>query len=193
MRTSSIIGLSTALFLSFGSAVWFPGGESGALAQSGSDKGLEYLTRASAAFESRDYGEAATYIEEAMKTGLPKELAARATFMRAQINEQNGLLARALQDYSSALWMDTLSPADRKKASDGKVRVIAAMGLTPAQPSPQRQASFTGGASSVPQAAASSTAGPGGPRAAASFTGSTPKSTAGRCQFRRWRAECTRG
>ena len=143
MRTSSIIRLSAALFLSIGSAVWFAGG---APAQT-SDKGLEFLSHASSAFDSGDYGEAATYIEEAMKTGLPKDLAARATLMRGQINERNGLLARALQDYSSALWMDTLSSSDKQKAADGKERVIAAMGLNTSQPGIARQVTSSGSGS----------------------------------------------
>jgi hypothetical protein len=158
MRTSSTIRLSFALLLSLGFAVCLSARPDAASAQS-SDKGLEFLTRASSAFNAGDYKEAAANIEEAMKTGLPKDLSARATLMRAQINERNGLLARALQDYSTALWMDTLPASDRKRASDGKERVIAAMGLNSPQSPGARQASASGGGSVPQQPAAASSSG----------------------------------
>jgi hypothetical protein len=141
MRTPGVIRLPALASLAV--CAWL-----GAAHGQSNDKGVEYLSHASSAFESGDYSEAATYIEEAMKTGLPKDLSARATFMRAQINERNGLLARALQDYSSALWMETLSPGERKKAQEGKARVIAAMGLT--APAPAKQTVAAGGGSGVP-------------------------------------------
>jgi hypothetical protein len=156
MRTLNAIRFSFALLLSLGFAVCLFAAPGPALAD---DKGLEFLTRASAAFDAGDYREAAANIEEAMKTGLPKDLSARATFMRAQINERNGLLARALQDYSTALWMDTLSASDRKKAADGKERVIAAMGLSSPQSPSARQASASGGSSVPPPPAAPSSSG----------------------------------
>ncbi len=57
------------------------------------------------------------------------------------IYERGGALARALQDYSNALWMGTLPANERQKATEGKQRVIAALGLnTPAQGSPQASA-----------------------------------------------------
>ena len=64
-----------------------------------------------------------------MQAGLSKELTARAIHLRAHISERSGALARALQDYSTALWMDTLPQSERKAAQEGKQRVIAAMGL----------------------------------------------------------------
>jgi SPOR domain len=151
MQTLRTIRLSFALLMSLGFGVCLFAVPVPALAD---DKGLEFLTRASAAFDAGDYREAAADIEEAMKTGLPKDLSARATFMRAQINERNGLLARALQDYSTALWMDTLSASDRKKAADGKERVIAAMGLNSPQSPTARPASASTGSSAAPPPAA---------------------------------------
>ena len=76
---------------------------------------------------------AAGFIDEATQAGLPKDLTARAIHLRAHIYEHSGALARALQDYSTALWMDTLPQNERKAAQDGKLRVIAAMGLNSPQ------------------------------------------------------------
>ncbi len=88
----------------------------------------------------------------AFKAGLTGELAARAILLRAEINERNGAPAKALQDYSNALWMDTLRPAERKLATEGKERVMASMGLSPAgssgATSAQASAAPSGNASS---------------------------------------------
>jgi outer membrane biosynthesis protein TonB len=98
-------------------------------AESNQGRGLELLSRAARSYEAGSYADAAEQIDSAFKAGLTGELAARAILLRAEINERSGASAKALQDYSNALWMEALSPADRKKASDGKERVLASMGL----------------------------------------------------------------
>ncbi|MGO9172686.1 MAG: SPOR domain-containing protein [Rhodomicrobium sp.] len=134
MQASGIIRLSAALALSLGILTWAPGGIPAALAESSDPLGIEMVSQALKAYESGDYKTASASLDRAFQAGLSKELSARAILLRAQINERSGALARALQDYSNALWMDTLPPAERKRASDGKQRVIAAMGLTAAAP-----------------------------------------------------------
>jgi len=134
MQASGIIRLSAALALSLGILTWAPGGIPAALAESSDPLGIEMVSQALKAYESGDYKTASVSLDRAFQAGLSKELSARAILLRAQINERSGALARALQDYSNALWMDTLPPAERKRASDGKQRVIAAMGLTAAAP-----------------------------------------------------------
>jgi hypothetical protein len=103
-----------------------------ARAESNQGRGLELLSRASKSYEAGAYSEAAEQIDAAFKAGLSGELAARAILLRAEINERSGASAKALQDYSNALWMESLSAADRKRASDGKERVLASMGLNSA-------------------------------------------------------------
>ena len=100
-----------------------------ASAESNQGRGLEFLSRAARSYEAGSYADAAEQIDSAFKAGLTGELAARAILLRAEINERSGASAKALQDYSNALWMEALSAADRKKASDGKERVLASMGL----------------------------------------------------------------
>ena len=100
-----------------------------ASAESNQGRGLELLSRAARSYEAGSYADAAEQIDSAFKAGLTGELAARAILLRAEINERSGASAKALQDYSNALWMEALSAADRKKASDGKERVLASMGL----------------------------------------------------------------
>ncbi len=100
-----------------------------ARAESNQGRGLELLSRAAKSYEAGSYSDAAEQIDSAFKAGLSGELAARAILLRAEINERSGASAKALQDYSNALWMESLSAADRKKASDGKERVLASMGL----------------------------------------------------------------
>jgi hypothetical protein len=138
MQAFGIMRLSLALGLSLGicaAAAIAPGI---AIAQS-SEAGIAALSRALQAYDSGDYDKASASIEEAFKGGLSKEFSARAILLRGQIHERNGVLARALQDYSNALWMDALPAFERKKASDGKQRVIAAMGLNNLSP-PAEQA-----------------------------------------------------
>lgn len=103
-----------------------------ASAESNQGRGLDLLSRAARSYEAGAYSDAAEQIDSAFKAGLTGELAARAILLRAEINEKSGASAKALQDYSNALWMETLSPADRKKALDGKERVLASMGLNSA-------------------------------------------------------------
>jgi hypothetical protein len=158
MQAFGIMRLSLALGLSLGICAGSAVGLNTALAQS-SEAGLAALSRALHAYDSGDYAAASVAIEEAFKGGLSKELSARAILLRGQLYERNGALARALQDYSNALWMDALPPSERKKASDGKQRVIAAMGLNtaaaPVGEAAVKQAGKPAGGSgpAVPQAA----------------------------------------
>jgi hypothetical protein len=165
MQASGIIRLSVALGLSFGVFSVAPSLTGAALAQTSDSNGLFLLSQAVKAYESGDYKAASDSLNEAFQIGLSKELSARAILLRAQINERSGALARALQDYSNALWMDTLPQDERKKASEGKQRVIAAMGLnTPASPAPGGQAGVRtagaqSGGSGIPQASAETSSG----------------------------------
>jgi len=123
-----------------------------------SEAGIAALSRALSSYDSGDYASASASIDEAFKAGLSKEFSARAILLRGQLYEHNGVLARALQDYSSALWMDALPASERKKAAEGKQRMIAAMGLnTPAAPKGEataKQASnAAAGGPSIAQAA----------------------------------------
>jgi hypothetical protein len=158
MQAFGIMRLSLALGLSLGIFAWAASSPSTAFAQS-SEAGLAALSRALRAYDSGDYADASASIDEAFKAGLSKEFSARAILLRAQLNERNGALARALQDYSNALWMDVLPSSEKKKAADGKQRVIAAMGLNtaaaPAVPAATKQASKPAGEASpaVAQAA----------------------------------------
>jgi hypothetical protein len=123
----------------------------GASAESNPGRGVELLSRANKSFEAGAYADASELIDSAFKAGLTGELAARAILLRAEINERNGAPARALQDYSNALWMDSLRPAERKLASEGKERVMASMGLSSAGSSgasAQASAAPSGNASS---------------------------------------------
>ncbi len=112
----------------------------GASAESSQGSGIELLSRATKSFEAGAYSDAAGLVDSAFKAGLTGEAAARAIFLRAEINERTGAYARALQDYSNALWMDALPAADRKKATEGKERVLAAMGLNSSGASTQASA-----------------------------------------------------
>ncbi len=100
-----------------------------ARAQSKEGTGLELIVKASKAFDDGDYVKAQATIDEAFKGNLDKELSARAMLLRGQIHEKSGKLSRALSDYSGALWMQNLPASEKKKATDGKERVMAAMGL----------------------------------------------------------------
>ncbi len=139
------IALSLSLGLMTGAALW-----SAPAAASGEERGLELLTRATKSYEAGADAESAALIETAFKAGLTGELAARAILLRAQINERTGALARALQDYSNAVWMGSLPEGEKRKAVAGKERVMAAMGLS-AQPS----APASSQASAAPQPQAS--------------------------------------
>ncbi len=105
-----------------------------AFAAAADGRGVEAFSRAVKAYDDGDWNAAAGHVDEAMQAGLPKDLTARAIHLRAHINEHSGAFARALQDYSTALWMDTLPQGERKVAQEGKQRVIAAMGLNSSQP-----------------------------------------------------------
>ncbi len=143
------------LFVLLGLAVGIMAGPTleigGASAESNPGRGIELLSRATKSYEAGAYADASELIEFAFKAGLTGELAARAILLRAEINERNGATAKALQDYSNALWMDTLRPAERKLASEGKERVMASMGLSSAQAgtaaAPAASGSSSGGVS----------------------------------------------
>ncbi len=115
--------------MSLGSIAAAPALLGTAFAESADGRGLEAFSRAVKAYEDGDWNTAAGHLDDAMQAGLSKELTARAIHLRAHIYERSGALARALQDYSTALWMDTLPQSERKVALEGKQRVIAAMGL----------------------------------------------------------------
>ncbi len=165
MQASRIIRFSVVFGLSFGIFSLATSAPGIVHAQTSDANGLFFLSQASKAYESGDYKAATASLDEAFQIGLSKELSARAILLRAQINERSGALARALQDYSNALWMDTLPGPERKKASEGKQRVIAAMGLNTPSPSSQtgrpgvQLASAQAGASSIPQGGAESSSG----------------------------------
>ena len=125
MRAPGITQLLLACALILGIAA----GTGTAAAESADGLGVDAFSRAVSAYESGDWNGAAAAIDDAMKAGLSKDLQARAMNLRAHIDEHSGALARALQDYSTALWMDTLPQSERKDAQEGKRRVIAAMGL----------------------------------------------------------------
>ena len=126
-----VVVLGLGLGIMAGSAL--PALEIGkARAESNQGRGLELLSRAAKSYEAGSYSDAAEQINSAFKAGLSGELAARAILLRAEISERTGASAKALQDYSNALWMESLSAADRKRASDGKERVLASMGLNSA-------------------------------------------------------------
>ena len=110
-----------------------------------STHGAELLSSANKSYKAGEYEQAYATLEEAFKAGLPNDLVARAILLRAEVNEKNGQLARALQDYSNALWMDTLPPAEKKIAHIGKERLMAALGLnTPGPASAPSSASVAG-------------------------------------------------
>jgi hypothetical protein len=127
MRSLCIISLRALLGLGLGAFAPFQV----AVAQTASSRGVDLLSHATKSYEAGAYADAYAAIEQAFKAGLSNEYAARAILLRAEINEKNGQLARALQDYSNALWMETLPPSERATAKAGKERLIAAMGLSP--------------------------------------------------------------
>ena len=92
--------------------------------------GTELLTEAAKLIEKNDYGSALQKIEEAFRAGdLDFEASAKAYVMRAQCHEKQGKQALALADYTSALFMQSLSNTDSKVATDGQSRMRAALGL----------------------------------------------------------------
>ncbi len=154
MRAPGTIRLLLLCAVSFGAAAAVPQPLGTAFAQSSSSEGVQAFSRALKAYEDGDWNAAAGFVDEAMAANLPKDLTARAIHLRGHIHEHSGALARALQDYSTALWMDTLPQNERKAAQEGKQRVIAAMGLNSYQagakqasaaPEPEHQSSSSGG------------------------------------------------
>ena len=155
MRAPRIAQLLLVFALILGTSAGAPGLWGSAFAESADGRGVGAFSRAVKAYEGGDLNVAAGAVDDAMQAGLSKELTARAIHLRAHISERSGALARALQDYSTALWMDTLPQSERKVAQEGKQRVIAAMGLNDYQPGGAKQAS------AAPEAAPQSSSGGG--------------------------------
>ena len=155
MRAPKIAQLLVVFALILGASAGTRGLWGSAFAESADGRGVEAFSRAVKAYEAGDLNVAAGAVDDAMQAGLSKELTARAIHLRAHISERSGALARALQDYSTALWMDTLPQSERKVAQEGKQRVIAAMGLNDYQPGGAKQAS------AAPEAAPQSSSGGG--------------------------------
>ena len=159
MRLTGIKWLFVLLGLTVGIMAGPTLGIGGASAESNPGRGVELLSRATKSYEAGAYADASELIKSAFKAGLTGELAARAILLRAEINERSGAPAKALQDYTNALWMDTLRPAERKLASEGKERVMASMGLSSAGTS---GASTQAGTAAAPAASGSSSSGVSG-------------------------------
>ncbi len=157
MRLRGITRLFVLASLSLGIIIGaiLPGAR--VFAASKEEKGIELLSRASKAYEAGAYTTALAAIEEAFKLGLNNDLAARAILLRAECLERSGALANALSDYSSALWMQNLPSAERKKATEGKERVIAAMGLN--NPAERSRTSSASASASDTQSAQSGSSG----------------------------------
>jgi hypothetical protein len=146
-----ILALCIGLGFLAGAALYCPA------AASGEEKGLEFLTRATKSYASGSYDDSLQLIDSAFKSGLSGEFAARAILLRAQINERTGAMARALQDYSNALWMGNLPDSEKREAALGKERVMAAMGLgsqSASEPSRQPEAPRQAAASAPVRTAA---------------------------------------
>jgi hypothetical protein len=87
------------------------------------------LAEANKLMQRGGYSKAIEMIEAALRSGkIPSDLAARALLMRAEANEKLDRTAFALADYNQALWMESLTAADRKKAEDGRARVMKSLG-----------------------------------------------------------------
>ena len=158
MRATGFKRLILLLGLSLGLFAGAFGLTGTANAGSSDGRAADLLGNATKAYEAGSYSEASGYIDAAFKSGLTGELAARAILLRAQVNEKSGALANALQDYSNALWMQSLPASERKKATDGKARVMAAIGVS--SPSAgSGQASATGGNVASPAASPESSSG----------------------------------
>ncbi len=120
-------------------------------AAAGESRALDLLTQAAKSYDAGDYSNSAQLIDAAFKAGLSGEYAARAILLRAQINERGGALALALQDYSNALWVGSLPEAEKKKAAEGKERVMASMGLSQPAPAASRSVSASARPAPAPQ------------------------------------------
>jgi hypothetical protein len=142
-----IIALFLTLGIMAGAALY-----SAPATASGEERGLELLSRATKSYEAGSDAEAAALIESAFKAGLSGQLAARAILLRAQINERSGALAKALQDYSNAVWMGSLPEGEKQIAAQGKERMMVAMGLSaqPSAPAPTRRAEASAATVSAP-------------------------------------------
>lgn len=136
----------------------------GATAQS--SKQIEAVSKAAKALEQGRAAEALGAIEAAFKLGLDGDLASRALLIRAQANERSGKAAQAMADYNSAIWMQSLPNSERKKAVEGRERVMAALGLSSRTPS-----ASTSGTATAPAATASTSAAQTSPAAPAGSSG----------------------
>jgi hypothetical protein len=156
MRVRGIIRLFILAGLSLGLSTCAMSPDAHVYAETQGPNGLALLTRAAKAYDAGAYTDALSEIEEAFKAGLDNELAARAILLRAQSEEKSGQLARALSDYSSALWMQNLPSSEKQKAAAGKERVMAAMGLNSPSDRPQTaSATAANGSAQAPQSSSS--------------------------------------
>jgi hypothetical protein len=95
------------------------------------------LTEASKLMQKGGHAKAIEVIDNALRSGkVQSDLAAKALLMRAEANEKLGRTAFAYADYNSAVWMEGLSPPDRKKAEEGYARLGKALGVAPAKDAP---------------------------------------------------------
>jgi hypothetical protein len=115
------------------------------------------LTEANKVIQKGGYAKAIEMIDEALRGGggkVPPELAAKALLMRAESNEKLGRAAYAFADYNSAIWMQGLSAADRKRAEEGQDRVSKGLGVAAPKdgPTPAATASTPPAAGGQPAA-----------------------------------------
>lgn len=155
MRARGFIRLVIFASMILGAILFARAGGGTAFAQSAEGRGLEAFSQAARAYDEGDLNKASGLLDEAFQAGLSNDLNARAILLRAMIYERNGALARALQDYSNALWIGNLPAAEQKMAAEGKQRVIAAMGLG----APEERSRQASAASPAPQAAPQSSSG----------------------------------
>jgi cell division septation protein DedD len=95
------------------------------------------LTEASKTLQKGGYAKAIEIIDNALRSGkVQSDLAAKALLMRAEANEKLGRTAFAFADYNSALWMQGLSVADRKRAEEGHARVQKTLGVAAPKDAP---------------------------------------------------------
>lgn len=95
-----------------------------ALSYAHADEVTSGLAQANKIIQSGSYAKAVELITNVLASGKAQaDMAAKALLMRAQANEKLGNQAFALADYNQALWMQGLSPADKKQAEDGRARI----------------------------------------------------------------------
>ena len=111
------------------------------------------LTEASKTLQKGGYAKTIEIIDNALRSGkVQSDLAAKALLMRAEANEKLGRTAFAFADYNSALWMQGLSVADRKRAEEGHARVQKTLGVAAPNDAPAPSAEAQPAAASAPAA-----------------------------------------